>query len=445
MILEPAMRREVELIFCGLLLKDNAVIPEIAADFQISELEYCGSYYGAILQAYRRDGRVNRLSVPVALQQDRNELIIHVVEEESFDAGLCIARLREDSSRRRLRSLGSQLAADAENPEKPLDAIGAELMQGASAAVCSQHAEEDCSLDSALRSLLQQRKNPATKWMTGFPTLDKLTGGLEEATFWICAAYTSHGKTSWATQTALSVAQAGGNVCYVSFEMSRERLARRLLAQLSGLPAGELRGQAFKDSVKELRTLPISLYCSRRRTVEDIELLGRREQMRHGLDVLFVDYLGQIQPSNGKKTASRDEQVTQISAGLQSIAQSLGICVVALSQVNRASFNGGNGKLTASALKDSGALENDCDICLLLERETGSESATFRLAKNRDGGLEDFAATFQPEIFTFRETGSPAPLRKAPAVTTKPPEKPTTAPETHAKEEEEVSLEAACF
>lgn len=210
---------------------------------------------------------------------------------------------------------------------------------------------------------------------SGFVDVDALTGGFRLRDLTIVAARPSVGKSSLALGAANHIARAGHAVAYFSPEMSHEALAARLLAWRSGVPSDVLERRdatteqwgATSAAMGDFVGVPLYLDDGSRSIVEVVAWCRRLKQ-QHDIKVVFIDYLQLlVLPHAGR---SRQEDVALISATLkQQIAKDLDVAVVALSQLSRASDDRRDKRPHLSDLRESGALEQDADVAILLFRE----------------------------------------------------------------------------
>jgi replicative DNA helicase len=238
---------------------------------------------------------------------------------------------------------------------------------------------------------------------TRFPTMDKaLSGGLKPGTLIPLAARTSVGKTSLAVQIGLNVAKQGHAALLLSQEMETGEIVDRMVANLGRVHLGEITtGKCEKDSwsrmteaVEEAAHLPFFIDDTPALTLAAIRSKARHVQRKHGLALLIVDYL-QLCAATGTQD-KRHHQIEQISRGLKALAKELGITILLLSQLNRASTQRDEPQLVD--LKESGAIEEDADVVILLHPKgllpDGSHLIAAILAKNRQGKRGRVALAF---------------------------------------------------
>jgi len=245
-----------------------------------------------------------------------------------------------------------------------------------------------------------------TAWRTGIPGLDsRMLGGFKPGQLIILAARPSVGKTSVALQFMRRVAQDGNPSLVLSQEMTVEDLGMRALASEARADLGRLQtGKAndsewdrIPDGVDTLRALPMMFDDQPALTLRDIASKARKVR---GLKVVAVDYLQLCEGEGETRTAA----VGSVSRGLKALAKQMGICIVALSQLNRAVEQRPGKRPMLSDLRDSGEIEQDADVILFLwplgEEEVGARATGLEIAKNRQGRtgamvLEFFGSTQQ--------------------------------------------------
>lgn len=249
---------------------------------------------------------------------------------------------------------------------------------------------------------------------TGIADLDALTGGLEPGQLAIVAARPAVGKTAVSLAISRHVARAGRRVGFFSLEMGRRDLAARLLAAEARVPARCLRAGPDDDqwsSLARAATAPgldgLILDDRPAASVAYVRARCRRLKRQGGLSLVVVDYLQLMTPADTR--ASRTEQVGSLSRGLKAMAKELQIPVIALAQLNRASESRADRKPNLSDLRDSGEIEQDADMVLLLSK--AAEDGTVieaNLAKHRAGPTGVFWLKFDRETMRFeRHHGAP--------------------------------------
>lgn len=251
---------------------------------------------------------------------------------------------------------------------------------------------------------------------TGFTALDELTGGFQNSEMIIIGARPSIGKTSFALTMAANISLHHKIPCgFFSSEMSRFNIVFRLLAlesriSLGKLKTGLLKNTEWNDLVMTAGVLyEAPLYIDDTPNISILDLKGQARRMvrKHGVKIIFVDYIGLVSPED--KKLPRHEQIAEISRSLKSLARELNIPVVALSQVGRQT-EGREPKL--ADLRESGSIEQDADVVMFIHRdreyelkEKGKAPDDMRtkviLAKQRNGPTDMFDILFIPQTTRF--------------------------------------------
>jgi replicative DNA helicase len=241
---------------------------------------------------------------------------------------------------------------------------------------------------------------------TGIADIDRLLGGgLKGGKQVIIAARPSIGKSSLAFQVCLNVARAGHAAAFFSQEMSKDELMDRGVANLGRIDLEAVISGRMEDddwtrlteAVERMRDLPLYLDDQPALTLHDITAKARMLKRQHDLKVLVVDYIQLC--GGGADKDSRHHQIEQLSRGLKSLSKQLDITVITLSQLNREVEKRASGRPVLSDLKESGSIEEDADVVMLLSRQ-GDEQNGLRgincdIPKNRQGKTASVSLCFQ--------------------------------------------------
>ncbi len=222
---------------------------------------------------------------------------------------------------------------------------------------------------------LQGKRLSVTGISTNFSELDHLTSGFQSGELSIIAARPSMGKTAFSLNIALNASLNNKKVAFFSVEMAKEQILMRLLSltgkvPLSHLRTGQITTQDWDNLIvagSKLNDVTFFLDDSSFLSPFEIRSRARKLKSQHGLDLLIVDYL---QLMSLKATMeSREREVSEISRLLKSLAKELQIPVVALSQLNRGVEGRVNRRPLLSDLRESGSLEQDADVIMMLYRD----------------------------------------------------------------------------
>jgi len=255
---------------------------------------------------------------------------------------------------------------------------------------------------------------------TGFIDLDNYLAGLQKSDYIILASRPSLGKTTLALDIARNIAvNQKVPVGIFSLEMSAAQLVDRILCAQANIDLWRLRTGRLSAKGKEndftkiqeaigiLSESPIYIDDAPSSTVMEIRTKARRLQAEHGLGLIIVDYIQLINPLNNRESIV--QQTTEISRSLKSLARELDIPVLAVSQLSRAAEQRQNKRPHLSDLRESGSLEQDADVVLLIYREDfyfkESEKkniAEIIIAKHRNGPLGEIELYFDLNYVSFR-------------------------------------------
>ncbi|HOJ77575.1 MAG TPA: replicative DNA helicase [Bacillota bacterium] len=262
---------------------------------------------------------------------------------------------------------------------------------------------------------LYESKGGVTGLSTGFTDLDRMTAGLQPSDLIILAARPSMGKTTFALNLASHAAiELKVPVIIFSLEMSKEQLALKLLCEEAGVDNQRIRTGTLLDSdwprlshaLGKLSDSMMYIDDTPGSTVMDIRAKSRRIKAEHGLGLIIIDYLQLMQGRS--RSENRQQEVSEISRSLKSLARELDVPLIALSQLSRAVEQRADKKPTMSDLRESGSLEQDADIVAFLYREDYYNHETDRknitdliIAKQRNGPVGTVEFLFQKEFGRF--------------------------------------------
>ena len=268
------------------------------------------------------------------------------------------------------------------------------------------------------------KNNPeAVGLSTGFD-IDKKITGLKSGELTVLAARPSIGKTALAVDIARNVAIEGGNAVGIfSLEMASYQVVLRLLCgeakiNLKDVRDGKLTQAQWANDIMtaagKLSSAPIFIDDTPQISSVELRQKARRMKQDHNVSLVIIDYLQLMRPVGINKSTTREQEVSKLSADIKSLAKELRIPILLLCQLNRQAEQGNLPKL--SHLRESGAIEQDADIVMLLHREReldrdhdqsmeqesleGIESKLI-IAKNRNGETGIVNLSFKPEWTRF--------------------------------------------
>lgn len=252
---------------------------------------------------------------------------------------------------------------------------------------------------------------------TGFAGLDAKLSGLHPSDLVILAARPAMGKTSLALNIAMNAAvKSKKTVGVFSLEMSKEQLVDRLFASMLGVDSWKLQRGKLDDSdfqnmgpiMDEMNNANIFIDDSVASSMPELRTKARRLQMEHGLDLIIIDYLQLMSTGNASYAGNRVQEISEISRNIKKIARELHVPIIALSQLSRAVESRPGNIPTLSDLRDSGSIEQDADVVLMMYREDYYEEDSDRegitdifIRKHRNGPIGRVELLFKAEQMRF--------------------------------------------
>ena len=278
------------------------------------------------------------------------------------------------------------------------------------------------SIDAAVALMenAQKRGGEMVGVPTGFQKLDEMTHGLHPGQLIILAARPAVGKSTLALDIARNASiRHKKPVIFFSLEMGRAEIAMRLLSAESRIYLQAMRKGNLSDndwsriaSVRgEINSAPLYIDDSPNMTLVEIRAKCRRLAKRVGLEMIVIDYIQLM--TSGKKVESRQQEVSEFSRALKLLAKELGVPVIAISQLNRNSERSENKKPELSHLRESGSLEQDADVVVLLHRDDIAKREEERdglaeliVAKQRNGPTGPVMVNFLGQFSKFEDQKS---------------------------------------
>ena len=253
--------------------------------------------------------------------------------------------------------------------------------------------------------------------LSGLPTyfsdLDYYLSGLQEGNLVVLASRPSMGKSSLGLNIATNASKDGKVVAFFSLEMTKEELVQRVLFSEAKVTSGDARkGQLgpekwsrVVEAASKVNSLPLYFDDAPVITVTDIRAKSRRLKSSKGLDLIIVDYLQLMQSTSGD---NRQQEIAEISRNLKNLSRELRVPILALSQLNRAAEAREDKRPRLGDLRESGAIEQDADIVMMLYRDDyynpGTEIpgvAEVNIVKNRSGQTGKVELFFSKEFTQF--------------------------------------------
>ena len=383
-----------------------------------------------ISEEFKARGVFDRLGGQPFLAELMND--ISVMANVTYHAGI----VREHSIRRKLIEAGNRIVTLAYQNDKTTTEIIGEIEKLIFDASQNKNSSEFRHVRDIITPVFvnveerfKQTETHTAGYPTGFTDLDAYTGGFQPGSLNIIAARPSMGKTAF----AMNIAQFGGTeanipVLVFSLEMPAEQLVLRMLAAESGVDLSMLNTGTFDTSAFGLVREACDVLAKREIYISDDSMLTamdfrtrcRRFKTKHPeLGLIIVDYLQLMSSGTSNINNGRQQEVAEISRMLKAVARELNCPVVALSQLSRAAEQRTEKKPQLSDLRDSGAIEQDADVVILLFREDyysdteqndeQDSKADIRIAKNRNGSTGTFHLIFKREFTRFLNYGDDYP------------------------------------
>jgi replicative DNA helicase len=251
--------------------------------------------------------------------------------------------------------------------------------------------------------------------MTGFRDLDAMTQGFQPSNLIICAARPSMGKTSLVVNFLRNIASLGGPCIFFSLEMDKAAVSNRMLAAESRVVSERLRmGQIqslewenIGHAISKLSSLPLMIDDNPNPSVADIRRKSLEVKEKYGsMGAIAIDYLQLMDSQSG---SNRNDELSRITRGLKGLAKELQCPIIVLSQLSRGVESRQDKRPMMSDLRDSGAIEADADLVMMLYRDEYYNKDTpdrgmaeLIIAKQREGPVGTIKLLFEPQFTQFR-------------------------------------------
>lgn len=383
----------------GSALIDPDLIPKVIAE--TGERDYVGpclTVYKAIRKMFLSGSAIDVVSVAGVLGPDYREYLMQLMEVTPTTANLdhYIALCREQARVSAVREIARKMA-ELDSSEKMR-----RLLEEASGLMVDKPSLKITTMSDALQSFMAKPTKKVNYLSWPIRELnDRIYAQLGDLI--IIGGYPSTGKSAWALQCAWHWAR-DYKVGFFSLETSSEKLFDRLMANVAHLSMDSIKrnniDQQGWDKVcamtNDITSRNLELIPAAGMTPADV----RAVTMMRGYQIIFVDYLQLLQGPGENRTA----QVTAISIALHTMAQSMGVTVVALSQLARQTQQQKNAPPDMSALRESGQIEQDADLIMMLslqDKEKPEGNRELRIRKNKEGTCPNILLAFDGKIQSF--------------------------------------------
>ncbi len=284
--------------------------------------------------------------------------------------------VREKSLLRQLIAASNNILRDAYAPHEQADLVVDKAEKQIFEIAQKKVGGAMVPLESVLHEVFEMIENRGQRGLeTGFFDLDDMLNGLQSGEMVIVAARPSMGKTAFAMNLVEGMAAERNIACAVfSLEMSKQQLAQRMLCSRGKIDSHKLRRGMLQSHeyahlanvVGQLAKAPVWVDDSPGLTILDLRAKARRLKLQHDIKCIMIDYM-QLMDNPGPD--SRQQQISEISRGIKAVARELNVPVITLSQLNRQSEGRDGHRPRMSDLRESGSIEQDADVIMLLHRE----------------------------------------------------------------------------
>lgn len=407
---EPPFSPEAEMSLLGSMILDPLVIVDVLGILKGKEDFYKEAHqhiYQALVDVYDQFNTGDLVQIVDMLRHRRvleqvggSEYLVELANAvpTSVNAPHFARLVAEKAKLRRLIDAAGSILYDAYHAADLGPEGAKEVMDRAEMRVFKIAQDEERSDAESLEKLLQREMERIeaadfegagfTGLTSGFGELDELLRGFQPGEMLILAARPSMGKTAFMLNIAEQVAIGGvpvpgappsrrTPVGVFSLEMSKSAIVQRLLSARSGVSSQQLRGghripdedlRRLYMASEDLKNAPIYVDDTPSLTVLNLRARARRMVAQHGVKILLIDYL-QLMTAPGAARESRQVEVSTISRSVKALARELNVPVICLSQLNRASEQREGNRPRMADLRESGSIEQDADVIMLLHRE----------------------------------------------------------------------------
>jgi replicative DNA helicase len=420
----------------GMLLSGDAVADVIEAlrgtDFYVPKHELI---FEAILSLYSHGEPTDVIAVTDELiktgdlQRAGGADYLHSLTSivpTAANAAYYASIVRERALLRRLVEAGTRIVQMGYNGQgDALDLVNtaqAEIYSVTGAEQAEDYVPLQIAVDAAVEEIeaARGRDGQMTGIPTGFAALDQLTNGLHPGQMIVVAARPAMGKSTLALDFARAAAiKADQPTIFFSLEMGKSEIAMRLMSAEGSVPLQSMRKGSLDSrdwttiasTRGRINDAPLYIDDSPNMTLVEIRAKCRKLKQRVGLKMVVIDYLQLM--TSGKRVESRQQEVSEFSRALKLLAKELQVPVIALSQLNRGAEQRADKKPAISDLRESGSIEQDADIVILLHREAAYEKDSPRageadliVAKHRNGPTDTVTVAFQGHFSRFTDMAS---------------------------------------
>ncbi len=331
--------------------------------------------------------------------------------------------VREKAVLRKLLGFGNDLLSDVYEGKYSSE----ELIGNASEKLFSMSEFDDDSgltsisniVNDTYQYLIEISQNPTalTGISTGFRDLDRYLSGLQNSDFILLAARPSVGKTALGINIAVNAAKNGKKVGVFSLEMSKRQITQRIISMismvnLSDIISGNLEEEEWNQlltKMEDIKNLDLYIDDTASISLTELRAKAKRKKQEEGLDLIMIDYL-QLMTTDSSRVENRQQEISTISRGLKALAKELNIPILSLSQLSRKTEERSDKKPMLSDLRESGAIEQDADVVMMLYRDDYYDKESelqnnleVIIAKHRNGPTGSVNLYFAKEYTLFTD------------------------------------------
>ena len=386
--------------------------------------------YDAIVDLYGRGEPADPVTVSAELTK-RGDLVraggapyLHTLISSvptAANAGYYAKIIRERAIMRRLVEAGTKIVQLGYTDEGEVDDAVDQAQAEVFAVTERREADDYIQLSQLLPAALDEIEKISAGIVgqgvkTGFKDLDALTNGFHPGNMIVLAARPAVGKSTLGLDIARYASIHKGETSVIfSLEMSRSEITMRMLSAEARVPLNNIRSGNLNEEewsrmarrMGEISQAPMFIDDSPNLSLMEIRAKSRRLKQRHNLKLIVIDYLQLM--TSGKRVENRQQEVSEFSRQLKLLAKELNVPVVAISQLNRSPEQRSDKKPMLSDLRESGSIEQDADVVILLHREdlydsqNRSGEADLIVAKHRNGPTRTITVSAQLHLARFTD------------------------------------------
>ena len=433
-IMPHSTEAERAVIGAILMNKDAAMTTsEIICGNDFYQTAY-GIVYDAMIELFHQGKPIDLITLQEHLKEKNvppevsglefvKDLIADMGVETSANVKYYAQIVQEKSTLRKLIKINEDIANTCYQENQPLEAILEKTEKQVFDLIEHGNSQEYVPIKQVVLNALDviekasKTKGTVTGIPTGFIDLDYKLSGLQRSDLILIAARPSMGKTAFVLNIAQHVAfRQNLAVAIFSLEMSKEQLVNRLFSLESHVDAQLLRTGNLKDTDWEKLIEGAGTIGRSRMIIDDTSGISiaemrskcRKYKLEQGLDLIIIDYLQLMSGSGGRSNESRQQEISEISRSLKGLARELNVPVIALSQLSRAVESRTDKRPMLSDLRESGAIEQDADVCMFIYREDyyipdtdDKNIAEIIIAKQRNGPIGTVRLAWMPQYTRF--------------------------------------------